>query len=115
MPVIDGGIYKNKSTDVPVRLMYYLTILALALKYGNVKHPKLLIIDTPENSGIDIKNLNNDLLLLEKALELGTAKDKSYQIILTTGLEKYPTEFNDYVFEKFNKKQQEFILKSKNN
>lgn len=113
MPIIDGGIYKNKSADVPVRLMYYLTILALALKYKHVRHPKLLIIDTPEDSGIDDDNLNKDLLLINKALELGNAKDEKFQIILTTGLEKYPSEFDGYVFERFNKSKGNFILKQR--
>lgn len=113
MPIIGGGIYKNKSADVPVRLMYYLTILSLALKYDRVKHPKLLIIDTPEDSGIDEKNLNNDLSLINKALELGEVKDKQFQIILTTGHEKYPSQFKPDVFEEFNKEEGKFILSEK--
>lgn len=110
MPVLDGGIYKNKSADVPVRLMYYFTILALALKYENVKHPKLLIIDTPEDSGIDDNHLKNDLNLLMTALNLVESEGKKYQIILTTGLEKYPEEFKPYILDSFDKENGKFIL-----
>lgn len=112
MPVIDNGIYKNKSAGVPIRLMYYFTIIALAIKYENVKHPKLLIIDTPEDSGIDEDNLKKDLMLLDDALK--NAKQVSYQIILTTGLEKYPDNYGKYIVERFNKKEEnKFILKEK--
>ncbi|WP_166924537.1 hypothetical protein [Flavobacterium poyangense] len=111
MPVLDGGIYKNKSTDVPVRLLYYFTILTLALKYNNVKHPKLLIIDTPEDSGIDDNHLKNDLNLLTTALNLiESEEDKQYQVILTTGLEKYPDEFRPYILDSFDKENGKFIL-----
>ncbi|UPZ36513.1 AAA family ATPase [Sphingobacterium sp. PCS056] len=114
MPIIDQGIYKNKSAGVPVRLIYYYTILALAIKYKTVKHPRLLIIDTPEDSGIDDDNLKNDLLLLQKVLSNVNADSESYQVILTTGLEKYPSEFGPYIIERFNKKDEgKFILNEK--
>ncbi|WP_298392348.1 AAA family ATPase [Flavobacterium sp.] len=114
MPIIDDGIYKNKSASVPIRLLYFYTILALAIKYESVKHPKLLIIDTPEDSGIDDDNLKKDLTLLESALNYVEASKKSFQVILTTGLEKYPDEFKDFIKEKFNKKNEgKFILKEK--
>lgn len=114
MPVIDEGIYKNKSAGVPIRLMYYYTILSLALKFDSVKHPKLLIVDTPEDSGIDDDNLKKDLLLLKEILAEVEANDEDYQVILTTGLEKYPDEYKDHIIEKFNQKQEGiFILKSK--
>lgn len=114
MPIIDDGQYKNKSAGVPIRLVYYFSILALALKYESVKHPKLLIIDTPEDSGIDDDNLKEDLLLLNKALQIVNANEEDFQVILTTGLEKYPEEFSDLIIEAFNKKdQRNFILKEK--
>jgi len=113
MPIIDGGVYKNKSADVPLRLMYYFTILALSLKNKTVKHPGLLIIDTPEDSGIDEDNLKNDLSLLMNAIEYGNQSDKTYQVILTTGLDKYPKNFNDKIKDKFNKEENVFILKER--
>lgn len=114
MPIIDDGIYKNKSASVPIRLLYFYTILALSIKYENVKHPKLLIIDTPEDSGIDEDNLKMDLILLQNALTYVEASSKSFQVILTTGLEKYPDEFKEFIKEKFEKKNEgRFILKQK--
>lgn len=114
MPIIDDGIYKNKSASVPIRLLYFYTILALSIKYETVKHPKLLIIDTPEDSGIDEDNLKMDLTLLQNALTYVEASSKSFQVILTTGLEKYPDEFKDFIKEKFDKKNEgRFILKQK--
>lgn len=114
MPIVDDGVYKNKSASVPIRLIYYFSILALAIKYDTVKHPKLLIIDTPEDSGIDNDNLEMDLLLLDKALEMVNANKNDFQVILTTGLMKFPNEFKDYIVETFNKKEHnKFILTKK--
>lgn len=114
LPILDGGFYKNKSVNVPKRLMYYFTILSLALKLEKVKHPKILIIDTPEADGIDTKNLKKDLLLLSKALELSKKKPNDeigkFQVILTTGGSKYPKEFEEFIIERFNTKTNKFIL-----
>ncbi|MCD8411235.1 AAA family ATPase [Tenacibaculum finnmarkense] len=110
MPIIDGGVYKNKSADVPLRLMYYFTILALSLKNKRVKHPGLLIIDTPEDSGIDEGNLKNDLRLINSVI---SKSEKKYQIILTTGLNKYPEIFTEKIKERFNKEENIFILKER--
>ncbi|SOU86800.1 AAA family ATPase [Tenacibaculum dicentrarchi] len=113
MPIIDGGVYRNKSADVPLRLMYYFTILALSLKNETVKHPGLIIIDTPEDSGIDEDNLRNDLSLLDFAIQHGKDNDKVYQIILTTGIDKYPESFTDDIKDRFNKEENIFILKER--
>jgi hypothetical protein len=113
MPIIDGGVYKNKSADVPLRLMYYFTILALSLKNESVKHPGLLIIDTPEDSGIDEDNLKKDLDLLNFAIQQGASSKKEYQIILTTGLDKYPESFKENIKDEFNESEGIFILKEK--
>jgi predicted nucleic acid-binding Zn-ribbon protein len=113
MPIVDGGVYKNKSADVPLRLMYYFTILALSLKNESVKHPGLLIIDTPEDSGIDEDNLKKNLDLLNLAIEQGGNSKKEYQIILTTGLDKYPESFKKDIKDEFNESKGIFILKEK--
>jgi hypothetical protein len=116
MPFIDKGEYRENSSEVPKRLMYYFTILALSLKFDSVKHPRFLLIDTPEDSGIDTDHLNQNLALLEEAVKLGAAEDgsiKEFQVILTTGYGKFPSEFEKYVIERFSKKDYEFILKPK--
>ncbi|MCX8532166.1 AAA family ATPase [Chryseobacterium luquanense] len=114
MPYIDNLAYKANSTDVPKRLMYYFTILNLALNLPSVKHPRFLLIDTPENSGIDIDHLKRNLELLEYAITLGsdeTTIQREYQVILTTGYGKLPESFNQYIVEKFSKSSNNFILK----
>nr|WP_315085846.1 hypothetical protein [uncultured Chryseobacterium sp.] len=114
MPFIDNREYKANSSDVPKRLMYYFTILTLALKMPSVKHPRFLLIDTPEDSGIDTVHLNQNLELLMEAINLGRQEDgsiKDFQVILTTGYGKFPESFEKYVIEKFSKKDGDFILK----
>lgn len=115
MPYIDKGKYREKSAIVPIRLMYYFTLLTLGLKRDNVKHPRFLLIDTPEAAGIDDGNLKLNLELLVDALEL-SKKNKSdsvkdFQVILTTGETKYPEIFKERIKIKFNKIKENFILK----
>jgi len=117
MPYIDNGAYKNKSADVPKRLMYYFTCLSLGLKMKTVKHPHFLLIDTPEAVGIDDDNLKENLQLLDLALDLSKKNENDiighYQVILTTGENKYPDIYADKVKLRFNEKKKEYILKSK--
>ncbi len=116
MPFIDNREYKANSSDVPKRLMYYFTILSLALKLPSVKHPRFLLIDTPEDSGIDTEHLNQNLELLLDAIELGNQEDvttKDFQVILTTGYGKFPASFNKYIIERFSQKDGNYILKPK--
>lgn len=114
MPFIDNREYKANSSDVPKRLMYYFTILALSLKLNSVKHPRFLLIDTPEDSGIDTDHLNQNLALLNDAIDYGKQSDgsfKEYQVILTTGYGKFPAEFDEFVKERFSEKTGNYILK----
>lgn len=104
MPVINEGTYINASGHVPKRIVYFLSLLKLSLS-KNVKFPHLLIIDTPENLGIDEDNLIRTLKLIE---DIGS---ESYQIILTTGEKKYPVEFQKYVRENLSDRK---LLKRKN-
>ncbi|WP_179347666.1 AAA family ATPase [Winogradskyella pacifica] len=121
MPYIDRGEYKERSTIVPIRLMYYFTLLSMGLKRDTVKHPRFLLIDTPERGGIDKSRLKDNLMLLNEALELSQKgqdnrieKLKDYQVILTTGKGKYPDKFEKYVKLRFDKEdKEEYILKKK--
>lgn len=94
MPIINNGVYMNASADVQIKLVYFITLLWMSLE-NNVSFPRLLIIDTPESLGIDEPNLFNTLKLLTKL-----PNKKNFQIILTTGIDKYP-------------KEKEFVLKEK--
>jgi len=117
MPIIDSGVYREKSATVPIRMMYYFTLLSMSLKYSTVKHPKFLLMDTPEDSGIDDNPLKKNIELFNKALELsrngGQDSVKDYQFILTTGLEKCPEKYEQYVKLNFNKSEGRFILKKR--
>lgn len=115
MPIIDSGFYKEKSSIVPIRLMYYFTLFSMGMKYKQVKHPHFLLIDTPEEAGIDTPNLKYNLALFIKALELGkTEKNEDFQVILTTGYDKYPEEWKNMIRLKFSEKDSDYILKAKN-
>ncbi|MCU1805162.1 hypothetical protein NVV31_07050 [Cytobacillus firmus] len=94
MPIINEGEYKEASVDVPIRLMYFLTLLKMSINDSEIPFPRFLLIDTPENLGIDKDNL-------EKSISMFTTVDEDlnktdFQIILTTGIDKYPEEFASY-------------------
>ncbi|MDA2733677.1 hypothetical protein PDQ75_00770 [Bacillus cereus group sp. Bc015] len=91
MPIINEGEYKEASVDVPIRLMYFLTLLKLAIDDSKIPFPRFLLIDTPENLGIDKDNLEKSMAKFT-TVEEGSEKN-NYQIILTTGINKYPDEF----------------------
>ncbi len=97
MPVIDGGIYKQASSAVPRRLLYYFALLHISLQHPTVLFPRLLIIDTPENLGIDYDVFMDTLQALEAVIPAG--KEEQYQVILSTGVNKYPESYAEYVFE----------------
>lgn len=115
-PILDGGDYREKSAIVPKRMMYYFTLMAMALKYDNIKHPKFLLMDTPEEAGID--NIAENIKLFDNALELSKnfPEDnvKDYQFILTTGdNNRCPKEYEKFIKLRFRKGNGDFILKSK--
>ncbi len=102
MPIINSGSYKEASSSVSKRLMYFFTLLHLSLS-TNIKFPRFLLIDTPENIGIDDKDLINAISLIDE-LENGNSSLEGCQIILTTGQKKYPKNFESKVFEKITKR-----------
>ena len=107
MPIINSGTYKEASSDVLKRLMYFFTLLHLSLTM-RIKFPKFLLIDTPENIGID-----NDTLIKAISLiyELGDDNHNinDGQIILTTGQGKYPVEMDENIFDRISKKHKLLI------
>lgn len=105
MPIINDGVYINASTEVPKRLIYYITLLKLSLN-NNLNFPKLLIIDTAETLGIDPDNLNKIFELLE------ISTDEEYQVILSTGIGKFPAGFAKY--QKVFMPEQHSLLKQRN-
>lgn len=86
MPSINDGEYREASARVPIRLMYYLSLMKLSLVQDDVTFPRFLLVDTPETAGIEMENLINCIGKFEELESLG----KNYQVILATGLNKYP-------------------------
>lgn len=95
MPVINNGEYREASSTVPIRLMYYLTLLKMSIKNDDVKYPHLLLVDTPETAGIDEQNLLNGLLQISKLPE--ECEVSAFQVILSTAIDKYPPQYRDRV------------------
>ena len=98
MPIINNGEYREASSKVPKRLMYYLTLLSLSLNKEDVKYPRFLMIDTPRTAGIDLPNLVKSLSQIEKVSDV-IGPDSDFQIILSTGLHIYKEGYEEYVFE----------------
>lgn len=107
MPVINNGVYINASADVQIKLIYFITLLRISLS-SEVDFPRLLIIDTPESLGIDKDNLIKTLNELTKL-----PNEKKYQIILTSGIGKYPESEEFIIKESMTKKKE--LLKKRNN
>lgn len=91
MPSINDGEYREASARVSIRLMYYLSLMKLSLIEEDVTFPKFLLVDTPETAGIEMLNL---IKCLSKFQELDLLQ-KDYQVILATGLDKYPDGLKD--------------------
>ncbi|QJC87674.1 hypothetical protein K1Y82_04040 [Bacillus inaquosorum] len=110
MPVINNGVYRQASSYVARRFLYYLTLIKMSID-KNIPFPQFLLIDTPENLGIDEKNLIKcisliDELFKDKEQVKDIVREKTeeklkyhFQIILTTGIDKYPEKYKNYVVE----------------
>jgi len=80
MPIINEGYYKNTASKVHRRVFYYLTLLSLALEQ-DIPFPNFLLVDTPQNFGIDAPALMRIFSELEKFCVRNN--EKNFQIILT--------------------------------
>ncbi|MEZ8330786.1 AAA family ATPase [Vibrio splendidus] len=114
MPLVDGGIYREKSSAVTIRMMYYFTMLSYSLANPSVKFPRFLVMDTPEDSGIDKEKLIKNIGLLEGKLEEYNSLDADYQVILTTGDDRYPPSYQGYVKDTFEEAKDNYILRPRN-
>ncbi|QZX80843.1 AAA family ATPase [Metapseudomonas otitidis] len=110
LPIVGSGEYREASSAVSRRLMYYLALMNLSLSQEDVPFPRFLLIDTPETSGIELDNLKR---CLEKIGELD-GYGKSYQVILTTGLKKYPDSFIAHRKIYLPDKQNRLLIKKQN-
>ncbi|NZA25499.1 AAA family ATPase [Luteimonas sp. SJ-92] len=91
LPVVNNKEYREASADVPKRFLYYLTLLMLSVREA-IPFPRLLLVDTPETAGIDQENLIKNLRQISKIPD-----DADFQILLSTGVGKFPPEFADRV------------------
>lgn len=92
LPVVNSGVYREASAEVPKRFLYYLTLLQMSL-IEEIPFPRLLLIDTPETSGIDKDNLVRMMRQIDELDKTG----KRYQILMASGESKYPPEYEDKV------------------
>lgn len=92
LPIINNGEYREASADVPKRFLYYLTLLKMSID-EDIPFPRLLLIDTPETAGIDLQNLINMI----RQIDVVTAGRSDFQVLLSTGVGKYPAEYSDRV------------------
>lgn len=92
LPVINDGEYREASADVSKRFLYYLTLLRISLE-EDIPFPRFLLIDTPETAGIDLINLVNMI----RQIGIATDGKSDYQILLSTGVGKYPSEYEGRV------------------
>ncbi len=99
MPIINNGEYREASSKVPIRLMYYFTLLSLSLSEQGVKYPSFLMVDTPRTAGIDLPNLIKSLSQIENVSE-EIGPDSDFQVILSTGVNIYKEGYEQYVFER---------------
>lgn len=86
-PVINEGEYREASSGVNRRLMYYLALLEMSLSDAAMPFPRFLLVDTPETAGIDAENLSKAIGMIDTVLERGRLPG---QVILTTGPDRYP-------------------------
>lgn len=89
-PVLNEGEYREASSTVPRRLLYYLTLLEMSLADAELPFPRFLLVDTPETAGIDAANLSRALGKIAEVLS--TFDAGAGQVILTTGPGRYPAE-----------------------
>lgn len=97
IPSVNDGEYKEASARVPRRFFYYLSLLRLSLD-KDIPFPSFLLIDTPETHGIDLENLN---MMLSTIADLN--EKEGFQIILSTGVNKYPENLKGNVVTKLSK------------
>ncbi|WP_069130765.1 AAA family ATPase [Rhodohalobacter halophilus] len=108
-PIINNGEYREASSTVAVRLMYYFTLLYLSTQIDEIKFPRFLLVDTPETAGIDDESLIKCIAQLKNIEENST---KDFQVIFTTGIGKYPEDYAEKVVQTLKKPDQRLLNKN---
>lgn len=95
MPV--SGIHNPHSRVTEIKIFFYLTLLKYSIVNSNISYPKLLIIDTIKDHGIDNKRVEK---ILENIFEFD---ELDCQIIMTCGYEEFQAfgdKYNDLIIER---------------
>lgn len=95
MPLINQGEYREASSNVAKRLMYYVSLFSMSLDDSEMAFPRFLLIDTPQTAGIDKENLVACIEMIHAAL---TEAKSPGQVILTIGPDRLPASFDHNVF-----------------
>ncbi len=106
-PIINRGSYREASSIVPIRLMYFASLLELSRLRPDVAFPRFLLIDTPDTAGIDQKRLLGSIDVL---MRIADSEGPSCQVILTTGLDGYSSAAGSDVVSTLTKENK--LLKS---
>lgn len=111
LPSINDGLYRETSALVSIRLMYFIALMHLSLSDKSVTFPRFLLIDTPETAGIELDYLQNCIGQLEGLQKYGV----DFQVIISTGLNKYPDSLkgNRVLFMPNRKQKEHMLLKEK--
>ncbi len=110
LPSINDGLYRETSSLVSIRLMYFITLMHLALSDKSLTFPLFLLIDTPETAGIELDHLINCIRQLEALENYGV----DFQVIISTGLDKYPESLKgNRVLFMPDKQKEHMLLKEK--
>ena len=94
-PIINNGEYVEASAGVPLRLMFAAVMMRISLESPEVAFPRFLLIDTPQDAGIDPDNLRNSIARFFDSL--AEFDEHRWQVVLTTGPGTYPEALEDNV------------------
>jgi len=103
-----SGKYNPHSREAEIKIFFYLSLLKYSVINSDISYPKLLIIDTIKDNGLDntrIKKIFENVFDFEKF---------NCQIIMTCGYEEFQemqNEYSDMVIERISKSK---LLSSKN-
>lgn len=85
------NVYKEQSFTVPKKFFYYLTLLDMSIDSTlKINFPRLLIIDTIKDAGLEIEDLKKIMRYLENY------EESNCQIVVTCGYDEYSEEFKGY-------------------
>jgi len=80
---VDGQTYFSASSRVILKNSFYLGLFSAALKDSRFRHPRLLLMDTTEDKGMEVKRSHNFQNLM---FDLSQAAEKVHQIIYATSM-----------------------------